>query len=311
MTVTRAAHAPRAAAWVILGCGYTGERVARLLLEDGERVIATVRREDAAAALRARIGSAPGSAPAPGAFEVRVADVFDAKALAGWIPAGAIVVDSVPPDLERGPHGTHVARALARAGGGRVLYLSSTGVYARGDGGWVDEDTPTAPEGTRGVARIVAEEVYFTAAAAAAAAPVLEVVSLRIAAIYGPGRGVQARMLAGNYRVPGDGTNFVSRVHVDDLARVVAAAGRVQPLPRRVYVVGDDAPCRSREHADGVAALLGMPAPASVPIDELTPLAAELGGANRRIRNTRLHDELGVTLAFPTWREGVPASLGT
>jgi nucleoside-diphosphate-sugar epimerase len=83
----------------------------------------------------------------------------------------------------------------------------------------------------------------------------------------------------------------------------------VAPLPRRVFVVGDDLPCRAREHADGVAALLGLPPPASVPMAELSPLAAELGGANRRIRNARLHAELGVTLEYPTWREGVPASL--
>ena len=279
--------------WIILGCGYTGERLARRLREQGEPVVATARREDTARALRERLGAG---------IEVRVVDVFDDSTLGGgWIPRGAVVVDSVPPDLERGPHGAHVARALAAAGGGRVVYLSSTGVYPRGDGSWVDEDTPTAPEGARGLARVVEEDVYF-------AAPV-ECVSLRIAAIYGPGRGVQERMRAGAYRVPGDGQNFVSRVHVEDLVSVIVAAGRIASLPRRVYVVGDDAPCRAREHADGVAALLGLPPPASVPMSELSPLAAELGGANRRIRNTRLHDELGMTLAYPTWREGVTASL--
>jgi nucleoside-diphosphate-sugar epimerase len=293
--------APTRRTWIVLGCGYTGERLARRLRDQGQHVIATARRDDAAAALRTRLGDG---------IEVRTADVFAPATLGGgWIPAGAIVVDSVPPDLERGPHGAHVARALSDAGGGRIVYLSSTGVYARGDGAWVDEDTPTAPEGARGLARVVEEDVYFTAAAAAGAARRLEAVSLRIAAIYGPGRGVQERLRAGAYRVPGDGMNFVSRVHVEDLARVVVAAGSVEPLPRRVFVVGDDLPCRAREHADGVAALLGLPPPASVPIAELSPLAAELGGANRRIRNVRLHAELGLTLDYPTWREGIPASL--
>jgi nucleoside-diphosphate-sugar epimerase len=148
---------------------------------------------------------------------------------------------------------------------------------------------------------VVEEDVYFSAP--------IEAVALRIAAIYGPGRGVQERLRAGAYRVPGDGQNFVSRVHVDDLARVIAAAGRVQPLPRRVYVVADDEPARARDHADGVAAMLGLPPPGSVPMSELSPLAAELGGANRRVSNTRLKTELNVTLAFPTWRQGVRASL--
>jgi nucleoside-diphosphate-sugar epimerase len=290
----------------ILGCGYTGERVARRLLADGARVVGTVRSERAAAELAARV---------PG-LDARVFDVFETTGAAGSGPphpfapaAGDVVIDSIPPDLERGPHAARVARALVAAGGGRVVYLSSTGVYARGDGGWIDESTPTAPEGPRGLARVVAEDVYFTAADAAPASAPLSVVSLRIAAIYGPGRGVQERLRAGSYAVPGDGAHFVSRIHVDDLATVVCAAARLPALPRRAYVVADDAPATAREHADGCAALLGLPPPPSIPMTSLSPLAAELAAGNRRVRNTCLKSELGVTLAYPSWREGVPACL--
>jgi nucleoside-diphosphate-sugar epimerase len=274
--------------WVILGCGYTGERLAARLVADGVPVVAVVRRADAAGPLRARLGAAA---------DVRVADVH-ADALT--FPADAIVVDSVPPDPPRAPHASRVVAALAAAGGGRLVYLSTTGVYPRGDGSWVNEDTPVAPDGERGAARVLAERVYLDAAAAD---PRIDAVCLRVAAIYGPGRGVAERLKTGAYRVPGDGQHFISRIHVDDLVAAIRAAGQVPTLPRRVYVVADDDPCRARDHADALAARLGLPPPPSVPLEQLSPLGRELATSNRRVSNARLKAELGVALLYPSWRD--------
>lgn len=282
------------APWAIIGCGYTGGRLAARLRDAGVRVVATTHRSGQVEALAARLG-----------VEARVADVTAPASLAGIIPAGAVVVDSVPPVGDGRPHAPAVVAAAAAAGARRVIYLSTTGVYPRGDGRWVDEDTPVAPDSPRGRERVAAEEALFAAAAAAR----VEAVALRLPAIYGPGRGVQERLRAGTLRVYGDGANWVSRIHVDDLVSVIVAAGTVAPLRRAVYVVGDDEPTTARAQADGVAALLGLPPPPSTPVDRVPPEVADLALANRRIHNTRMKAELGVSLRFPTWREGVPASL--
>jgi nucleoside-diphosphate-sugar epimerase len=181
-------------------------------------------------------------------------------------------------------------------------------VYGRGDGGWVDEDTPVADApAPHGRARLDAERTLFAAGDELG----VETVSLRIAAIYGPGRGVHERLRAGAFAVPGDGANWISRIHVDDLAAAIVAAGAIAALPRRVYVIGDDEPATARAHADGVAALLGVAPPPSVPIETLSPEAAELRLANRRVRNARMKHELGVRLAYATWREGTRAAIAT
>jgi nucleoside-diphosphate-sugar epimerase len=278
--------------WVVLGCGYTGARLAQLLHADGEQVIVTVRDPAAARALGERLE-----------VDARACDVTTAGALDGWVPAGATVVDMIPPT----GHSSAVARALLAAGGGRLVYLSTTGVYGPGAGAWVDEDTPVGPTGERGRARLAAEDAYLVEAAASAGR--LEVVILRVPAIYGPGRGVHVRLAAGDYRVPGDGQAFGNRIHVDDLARVILAAGRVRPLRRPIYVVGDDLPATQREVADGIAALLGLAPPPSAPLDALSPMARELASGDRRVRNARMKEELGIDLLYPTWREGVRASL--
>lgn len=268
--------------WLILGCGYTGERLAARLIDEGDEVTVTARRDDRARELAAR------------GWRAEVVDVVAPDRIAA-LCSGAVVVDSVPPGAS--PHAEGVAAACARGGARRVVVLSTTGVYPRGADGApidVDEDSPTTEETPRGRARLAIERAY--------AASSVESVALRIPAIYGPGRGVEARLRAGTYQVIGDGAAVVSRIHVDDLVTAIVAAGRVAPLARGIYVVADDDPSASGQVADGIAARLGIPAPPRVPIDQVSREAAEMGLSNRRAINTRMKRELGVVLRHPSWR---------
>lgn len=289
------------APWVLVGCGYTATRLARTLLREGAHVIAT-RRSRAAAD---RVATALGSAA-----DLRVADLLEPATLADLIPPRAIVVVSAQPSPDGTTAGEEalVAAASARASdpARRLIYLSSTGVYGPGAGAWVDEDAPLAPVGPLGRRRLAAETALLAAASRAG----LSAVSLRAAGIYGPGRGVHARLLAGTYRVIGDGEGFVSRIHVDDLAAAVRAAATAGgPLPRAAYNAADLEPTRAREHADRVAAALGLPPPPSVPPDQVSPMARELTSGDRRIDSRRLREELGLALSYPTWREGLAQAL--
>ncbi|HKA87706.1 MAG TPA: NAD-dependent epimerase/dehydratase family protein [Haliangiales bacterium] len=268
---------------MIVGCGYVGERLSRALAAAGADVLATTRSPARAAAL-----------PVAAA----VADPYQPETIP--FSAGDIVVDSVPADIERGEHLGRLAAAAGAAGVRRIIYLSATSVYGPGDGSWVDEGTPALGTGARARARLAEER--------ALAASGVRGVSLRIAAIYGPGRGIHERVRAGTHRVYGDGASFLSRIHVDDLVAVIRAAGEA-PEPGPVYVVGDDEPCTAREHADGVAAMLGLPPPPSIPLADAPPVAAEMFLSNRRIRNARMKAELGVRLRHPGWREGLAAIL--
>lgn len=270
--------------WVIAGCGYTGERLARVLLARGDQVVAITRRDERAAELGDRLGA-----------QLEIAGDVSAVDL-----AGAVVVDSIPPSTPDGSFERALVDGCAAGGAGRLVYLSSTGVYGRGDGSWFDEDTPPAPIDARGRRRLAAE----TAALETARRRGLPAVALRIAGIYGPGRGIVERIRAGGYTVIPPGDSPVCRVHVDDLVTAIVAAGSVDPLPRAIYCVADDEPATSRAHADGVAAMLGLPPPGDRDLAEVSEAARAMLGAGRRISNRRLKDELGVALRYPSWREG-------
>jgi nucleoside-diphosphate-sugar epimerase len=120
---------------------------------------------------------------------------------------------------------------------------------------------------------------------------------------------VQERLLKGSYRVVDEGGGFISRIHVDDLVEVIVAVGTVRPLLRPVYVVADDEPTTVRAHADGVAALLGLPPPESVPPGTASVVTVEMQTRGHRVRNERMKRELGVSLRYPSWREGLAAIL--
>ncbi|HTE54258.1 MAG TPA: NAD-dependent epimerase/dehydratase family protein [Kofleriaceae bacterium] len=285
------------ATWLLVGCGYTATRLARRLLADGARVIATRRTDDAAAMTGEELG--------PQA-DVRVADLLLPQTLDGLIPDGATVVHSAPPApvVEPGAAEEHLIAAAAAARARRLVYVSSTGVYGRGSGGEIDEDAPLAPTGPIGARRLEAERALIAAARRAG----LEVVSLRAAAIYGPHRGSHVSIASGSHRVP-EGAGLVSRIHVDDLGSAILTAALAPRLPHTVFNVADDEPTMARDYADAVAALLGVPAPPTVAPDRSSPAARELLGGDRRISNRRLVDDLGVALAYPTWREGLRQAL--
>ncbi len=285
-------------AWVVVGAGYTGARVAAML--QGAEVIVT-RRDPAAAHAAARGDRARGIA-----LDLATAD---RAAIAAIIPAGAIVAMFAPPARPDGAAEAEVAAACLAAGAHRLVYVSSTGVYAPGGGAVVDESFAIAPATAAGRARLAAERAICDAIAAPRR------VVLRAAGIYGPGRGVLARLRAGTYRVIGDGRAMVSRIHVDDLAAAVIAAGLADDAAigtgadAGIYNAADDEPCASADYADAAADAIGVPRPPRVPA---TAVSGEITGmllADRRISSARLQRELGWRPRYPSWRAALALEL--
>jgi nucleoside-diphosphate-sugar epimerase len=267
-----------AESWVIVGCGYTGTRLARALVEEGAEV--TVTRRDGAAAGQLAVQL--------GVRGVR-ADLASPATLHGIVPALAYVVCLAPPG--RDPSSEMRALVAACTGARRLVYVSSTGVYGPAAGAWVDESWPLEPATDAGRARVAAESALAGAA--------VSHVTLRVAGIYGPGRGLVERMRAGTYRIIGDGRAHVSRIHVDDLVATILAAAR-SDITGAINVADDD-PAPIGEVADTIAAHLGLPPPPRVAPERVAPEIAGMLTADRRIANGRMK-QLGITLRYPSWR---------
>lgn len=213
---------------VLLGLGFTTQRLARKLCADGVPVFAAVRGPERFAEFEA--------------LGVRFCPLRPEG-----IPRGAALVHTIPPlnDAEKSATRTLIREISPR----RILYISSTSVYGAQDR--VSETSPVAPIDDKGAARVDEEEWI-----ASPQAPWTSLI-LRSAAIYGPGRGIQVRLREGKF--PRGAGGVVSRIHVDDLAALLGAGIRSELTG--AWPVADGLPAASEEVAAWCAEFIGWPLP--------------------------------------------------
>lgn len=275
---------------IIAGLGYAGRAVAEAAASAGWRVVATSRQ--------------PESLTAPQEVEViRFDEAGSAFAAAThWLI-------TTPPDEAGDPVLRRHASALASGNQRWIGYLSTTGVYGDRAGGTVDEATPPAPGQPRSQRRLAAEEAWRAARPVGAALDLC-----RVGGIYGPGRAPFAELRAGiARRVVKPGHSF-SRIHRDDIAHAVMAAISNPPEPGcRVLNFVDDEPADSAAVMAEAARLLGMAPPPAVPFEEarasMSPMALSFWSENRRVANAATKAALGIEWRYPSYREGLAASL--
>jgi nucleoside-diphosphate-sugar epimerase len=282
------------------GLGYCAEHYMAEFGARFDRIAGTVRtREKAAVIAASRFGGH--------AVEAFVFDGNDAtpEVSAALMDADALLV-SVPPGEGGDPVLTQCAEAIAGAPHLQsIVYLSTVGVYGDHGGGWVDETTPPAPISDRSRERLAAEQAWAALGSRAGKA----VAILRLSGIYGPGRNALAQVArATAKRIDRPGQVF-NRIHVADIAQAIEAA--FERGADGVFNVTDDDPTPQGVPVAFASELLGVAAPPDIPFAEaaksMTPMGLSFYGESKRVRNAKLKRELGVTLRFPTYREGLRA----
>ncbi len=279
---------------LIIGCGYLGRRLAARLSEGGASVSGLVRSRETAARLAA-LGIAPLRADLD-------------RPLPPLPTRGTSLFYLAPPPRE-GREEPRLARLLAALEQGgqprRILYLSTTGVYGDCGGEWVDETRPPNPQADRARRRWDAERLRRWQARRGG-----ELVILRVAGIYGPGRLPLERLRRGLPMVSAAESPWTNRIHVDDLVTACVAAME-RGLDGGIYNACDGHPGTMRDYFDRVADHAGLPRPPQIRLSEAEGrLSAGLRSylrESRRLSNRRLREELGVTLRYPTLEAGLAA----
>ena len=265
------------------GFGYTAGHLARLLPE-GWQVAGTVRHED-------------------GRVNTQIfGDAVDFSAITHLLL-------SIPPEEAGDPALLRYHAALRMAPSLRWIgYLSTTGVYGDHEGRLVDETTALAPTSERAHRRARAEREWLDFGAEKGVSARI----FRLAGIYGPGRSVLDDIRAGTARRIVKPGQLFSRIHVEDIARVVLAAMAGESTAP-IFNVCDDEPAEPSEVVAYGCGLLGVEPPLEIPFDkaELSPMALTFWRDNKRVDNSLMKRELGVALRYPTYREGLSALVTT
>ncbi len=276
---------------LIGGCGWLGLAVARACAARGDRVTGVRRGEAGAQELR------------KAGIDAWIADLSDPRTSNEVPPDVDVVVacQSADDDTEGAYRRAYLDANRTLLSAARRLrvrafvYTGSTGVFGQSDGSDVDETTPASPVGPTAAVLAEAEELVLEAAG-------VETRLVRLSGLYGPARsGILERVRSGRLALgPGDDV-YVNLCHRDDaVATVLAAVDR----GRRggVYHGTDAHPARRREIVEWVAARIGIE-PTRLGPDQAPGTSRR--GANRRILGERTRAELGLTLRFPSFREGL------
>jgi nucleoside-diphosphate-sugar epimerase len=281
----------------VLGAtGVYGRHLLPRLVAAGYRVRALVRKPESAV-LAAACGA-----------ELAAADIFDESSLRAGLAGCDVAINlatSLPAPGEQGDYakndqlrreGTAIfVRACRESDVPRILQQSIAMTHAGGGDAWADEQTfhPVA-EGVAGAAIAAVRAMEATVVESD-----LDWIILRGGLFYGPGTGFDddwfARARAGKLRLPAEGDDYVSLVHIADMADATVAAIRRWPS-RQALVVADDNPARWRDVLTYVCAVAGCSPP--------TP-----GGRSAmpsfRVRNAGARQLLAWAPAYRDYRAGL------
>ncbi|HEU4843799.1 MAG TPA: SDR family oxidoreductase [Burkholderiaceae bacterium] len=291
-TVIRKFHRPRL---LIVGCGDVGMRLLPLLRTQF-RLFALTSQPGRCAALRA-LGAVP-----------LVADLDRPATVRRLAGLAQYVVHLAPPqsDGARDLRTRHLTAILPEHG--RLVYVSTSGVYGDCGGALIDESRPVAPCNGRARRRVDAEQVLRSWAIRAGA--VLSI--LRVPGIYAPERLPLKRLQQGTPALAEAEDVYTNHIHADDLARIVARA-LLRGRPNRVYHAVDDSEMKMGQYFDAVADACALPRPPRLPRAQLeqvvTPTLLSFMSESRRMDNTRLKRELGVRLRYPTVADALAAGM--
>jgi nucleoside-diphosphate-sugar epimerase len=271
---------------LVLGCGDVGLRMLPLL-RGRFRIFAVTSQPARCAELRAA-GAVP-----------LVANLDQPGTLRRLAGLAHYVVHLAPPQTEgqQDRRTRHATAILPERG--RVVYVSTTGVYGDCGGALVDESRPVAPRNARAQRRVDAEQVLRAWGRRSGGT----VAILRAPGIYGHDRLPLQRLRDGTPALIEADDVHTNHIHADDLARLCVWAlfrGRAG----RVYHAVDDSDMKMAQYFDAVADAFQLPRPPRLPRAELakvvSPTLLSFMSESRRLSNTRLKRELGLSLRYPT-----------
>jgi len=271
---------------LIVGCGDVGMRLLPLLTPHF-RVFATTSQPERRAELRAA-GAVP--------LVANLDHPASLRRLAGLAPW---VVHLAPPPAEGALDRRTRNLTAILPEQGRLVYVSTTGVYGDCGGALFDESRPVAPRNPRALRRVDAERTLRRWAQGSGAALSI----LRVPGIYAADRLPLKRLQQGTPALIEADDVYTNHIHADDLAAIIARA-LFRALPNRIYHAVDDSEMKMAEYFDAVADAYQLPRPPRLPRAELqqvvTPALLSFMSESRRLRNGRIKRELGVRLRYPT-----------
>jgi len=273
---------------LIAGCGYLGQAVAELLFADGWEVDGLTMSPDSARQLATK------------PYPVRAVDISQAdqvRALQGDFDAVVHCASTRGGDADsyRQVYFDGARNLLERFGNSRILFTSSTSVYAQESGERVTEKSSAEPKHENGRILREAEDLILANRGTV----------IRLGGIYGPGRSaLLKKYLSGDAILDSENDRFVNQIHRDDAAAAIQLLIKRRESSGEIYNMVDDDPILQSECYRWLATTLDRPVPAT----GRSTSKRKRGDSNKRVSNAKLR-AIGWMPRFPNFAEGMGKSV--
>lgn len=273
---------------LIAGCGYLGRAIADLLAADAWQVECWT----------LSAGSAQELSNA--GYSTRCVDISIQKDVGALESDFDVVVHCASTrggdaDSYRRIYFDGARNLMKHFGNARLLFISSTSVYAQNTGEWVSEESPAEPKHETGKILRESEDMVLSNGG----------IAVRLAGLYGPERSaLLQKLLSGEAKIDSEHDRFINQIHRDDAATAIRFLLGQAKLERQIYNLVDNQPTLLSECYRWLAAKLSRP----IPRPGTSASKRKRGDSNKRVSNAKLRG-LGWTPRYPTFVDGMEKSV--
>ena len=179
-----------------------------------------------------------------------------------------------------------------------ITYLSATSIYGDHKGEWVNENSKTNPISNNGIARLKAENAWFSLEKNKK----IPIQIFRLSGIYSNEKNILIRLKSGGVKLINKKNHFFSRIHVDDISNILFKS-LSKFKSGEIYNLSDDKPSTSEDVTLFGAKILNIE---KIEVNQIkSEMLKNFYNESKKVSNKKMKSYFDYNLKFPSYIEGL------
>jgi len=227
-------------------------------------------------------------------------DNFDQNLVVKLKEADHILV-SIPPENQEDLVIKNFSKFIESSKVKWITYLSATSIYGDHKGEWVNENSKTNPISNNGIARLKAENAWFSLEKSKK----IPIQIFRLSGIYSNEKNILIRLKSGGVKLINKKNHFFSRIHVDDISNILFKS-LSKFKSGEIYNLSDDKPSTSEEVTLFGAKILNIENIEKIEVDQIkSEMLKNFYNESKKVSNKKMKSYFDYNLKFPSYIEGL------
>ena len=225
---------------------------------------------------------------------------FDQNLVVKLKEADHILV-SIPPENQEDLVIKNFSKFIESSKAKWITYLSATSIYGDHKGEWVNENSKTNPISNNGIARLKAENAWFSLEKNKK----VPIQIFRLSGIYSNEKNILMRLKSGGVKVINKKNHFFSRIHVDDISNILFKS-LSKFKSGEIYNLSDDKPSTSEEVTLFGAKILNIENIEKIEVNQIkSEMLKNFYNESKKVSNKKMKSYFNYNLKFPSYIEGL------